>query len=51
MGGKPDFLGNWCLQRQPGKALRLQKQWNRKMDYGYIWGRKVSKESFGHKNW
>ena len=22
--GKPDFLGNWCLQRQPKKALDVK---------------------------
>ena len=47
--GKPDFLGNWCFYRQPRQVLRLQRCQNRRMDYSYVRGRKVSGESFGQK--
>ena len=49
--GNPDFLGNWCLYRQPRQALRLQRCHDRRMGYIYIQGQKVSKESFGQKKW
>ena len=48
--GKPDFLGNWCFYNLPRQAFRLKRCQNRRMGYGYVWGQKVSGESFGQKN-